>query len=80
MERLGEKENELAELRSQLNRRDRKPKSGVSKDQEQKQRLNRLTMDLEQDRMLMQKLEELNHQLEVNYNMGLNEKKSKNLM
>ncbi|KAG0744842.1 hypothetical protein G6F57_003915 [Rhizopus arrhizus] len=65
MERLGEKENELAELRSQLNRRDRKPKSGVSKDQEQKQRLNRLTMDLEQDRMLMQKLEELNHQLEA---------------
>ncbi len=76
MERLGEKENELAELRSQLNRRDRKPKSGVSKDQEQKQRLNRLTMDLEQDRMLMQKLEELNHQLEVNYNMDLSGKKN----
>lgn len=65
MERLGEKENELVELRSQLNRRERKPKSGVSKDQEQQNRLNRLTMDLENDRILVQKLEELNHQLEV---------------
>ncbi|KAG1460011.1 hypothetical protein G6F56_006042 [Rhizopus delemar] len=65
MERLGEKENELVELRSQLNRRERKPKSGVSKDQEQQNRLNRLTMDLENDRILVQKLEELNHQLEA---------------
>lgn len=66
MERLNEKEDELAELRAQLNRKDRKPKSGITKDQEHQRRLNRLTVDLENDRLLMQKLEELNHQLEVN--------------
>ncbi len=67
MERLGEKEDELAELRAQINRRDRKPKSGLATDEDHHQkRLNRLTMDLEHDRMLMQKLEELNNQLEVN--------------
>ncbi|KAL0075952.1 hypothetical protein J3Q64DRAFT_1773493 [Phycomyces blakesleeanus] len=62
--RLEEKENELAELRAQLNRRDRKPKEG-SQDQERQKRVNRLTMDLESDRMLIQKLDELNHQLEA---------------
>ncbi|KAG1052476.1 hypothetical protein G6F43_005394 [Rhizopus delemar] len=66
MERLGEKEDELAELRAQINRRDRKPKSGLTTDEDHHQkRLNRLTMDLEHDRMLMQKLEELNNQLET---------------
>ncbi|CEG84489.1 hypothetical protein RMATCC62417_18285 [Rhizopus microsporus] len=65
MERLNEKEDELAELRAQLNRKDRKPKSGITKDQEHQRRLNRLTVDLENDRLLMQKLEELNHQLEA---------------
>lgn len=59
--RLEEKEKELAVLRAQLNRRDRKPKNG---DEDQK-RLNRLTMDLESDRLMIQKLEELNQQLEV---------------
>ncbi|KAI9281572.1 hypothetical protein BY458DRAFT_575029 [Sporodiniella umbellata] len=65
MERLGEKENELTELRAQLNRKERRPKSKLSKDQEQQRRLNRLTVDLEQDRLLAQKLEELNYQLEA---------------
>lgn len=65
VERLTEKENELAELRSQLNRRDRKPKQSFSKDQEHQKRLNRLTMDLENDRLLIQRLDELNLQLEV---------------
>lgn len=65
MERLAEKENELAELRSELTRRDRKPKQSFSKDQENQRRLNRLTVDLENDRLLIQKLEELNQQLEV---------------
>ncbi|KAG1446392.1 hypothetical protein G6F56_009584 [Rhizopus delemar] len=65
MERLGEKENELAELRAQFNRKERKPKSGTTKDQEHQKRLNRLTTDLENDRMLMQRLDELNNQLET---------------
>lgn len=65
MERLTEKENELAELRSQLNRRDRKPKQSSSREQEHQKRLNRLTMDLENDRLLIQRLDELNQQLEV---------------
>lgn len=65
MERLTEKEDELAELRAQLNRRDRKPKQSLTKDQENQRRLNRLTMDLENDRLLIQRLEELNQQLEV---------------
>ncbi|KAI8636990.1 hypothetical protein BD408DRAFT_70570 [Parasitella parasitica] len=65
VERLTEKENELAELRSQLNRRDRKPKQSLSKEQEQQRRLNRLTMDLENDRLLIQRLDELNQQLET---------------
>lgn len=65
MERLAEKENELAELRSELTRRDRKPKQSLSKDQENQRRLNRLTVDLENDRLLIQKLDELNQQLEV---------------
>jgi hypothetical protein len=65
VERLTEKENELAELRSQLNRRDRKPKQSFNRDQENQRRLNRLTLDLENDRLLIQKLDELNQQLEV---------------
>lgn len=65
VERLTEKENELAELRSQLNRRDRKPKQTSSREQEHQKRLNRLTMDLENDRLLIQRLDELNQQLEV---------------
>lgn len=51
-------------LRSQLNRRDRKPKDEAQRTADQK-RLNRLTMDLENDRLMIQKLEELNKQLEV---------------
>ncbi|KAK4521222.1 Golgi to ER traffic- protein [Mucor velutinosus] len=65
VERLTEKENELAELRSQLNRRDRKPKHSSSREQEHQKRLNRLTMDLENDRLLIQRLDELNQQLET---------------
>ncbi|KAL7330902.1 hypothetical protein PS15p_203178 [Mucor circinelloides] len=65
VERLTEKENELAELRSQLNRRDRKPKQSLSREQEHQKRLNRLTMDLENDRLLIQRLDELNQQLET---------------
>ncbi|KAL9538851.1 hypothetical protein MBANPS3_010635 [Mucor bainieri] len=65
VERLTEKENELAELRSQLNRRDRKPKQSFSREQEHQKRLNRLTMDLENDRLLIQRLDELNQQLET---------------
>ncbi|KAF1801403.1 hypothetical protein FB192DRAFT_1437668 [Mucor lusitanicus] len=65
VERLTEKENELAELRSQLNRRDRKPKQTSSREQEHQKRLNRLTMDLENDRLLIQRLDELNQQLEA---------------
>ncbi|KAG2233324.1 hypothetical protein INT48_007760 [Thamnidium elegans] len=64
VDRLTEKENELAELRAQLNRRDRKPKQS-SKDQDNQKRLNRLTMDLENDRLLIQRLDELNQQLET---------------
>ncbi|KAI9317994.1 hypothetical protein BX666DRAFT_1576056 [Dichotomocladium elegans] len=59
--RLAEKEKELAVLRAQVRRRDRSPKKG---DEDQK-RLNRLTMDLESDRLMIQKLEELNLQLEA---------------
>lgn len=65
MDRLSEKENELAELRSQLTRRDRKPKQSLTHDQDNQRRLNRLTMDLENDRLLIQRLDELNQQLEV---------------
>lgn len=65
MDRLSEKENELAELRSQLTRRDRKPKQSLTNDQDNQRRLNRLTMDLENDRLLIQRLDELNQQLEV---------------
>ncbi|KAG1077728.1 hypothetical protein G6F42_024657 [Rhizopus arrhizus] len=65
VERLTEKENELAELRSQLNRRDRKPKQSLSREEEHQKRLNRLTMDLENDRLLIQRLDELNQQLET---------------
>ncbi|GAA5804058.1 hypothetical protein HPULCUR_009544 [Helicostylum pulchrum] len=64
VDRLTEKEDELAELRAQLNRRDRKPKQS-SKDQDNQKRLNRLTMDLENDRLLIQRLDELNQQLET---------------
>ncbi|KAI8969086.1 hypothetical protein BDF20DRAFT_839044 [Mycotypha africana] len=64
-ERLNEKENELAELRSELNRRERKPKQSLSKDEENQRRLNRLTVDLENDRLLMQRLNDLNQQLEA---------------
>ncbi|KAI8148980.1 SH3-binding, glutamic acid-rich protein-domain-containing protein [Fennellomyces sp. T-0311] len=60
--RLAEKEKELATLQTQLNRRDRKP---TSDDQERQKRLNRLTMDLESDKIMIQKLEELNQQLEA---------------
>lgn len=76
MERLTEKENELAELRSQLNRRDRKPKQSLSREEEHQKRLNRLTMDLENDRLLIQRLDELNQQLEVS--LKLNETTSQN--
>lgn len=62
---MAEKEDELAELRSELTRRDRKPKQSFTKDQENQRRLNRLTVDLENDRLLIQKLDELNQQLEV---------------
>ena len=65
MSRLAEKEKELAKLNSQINRRDRSPKDN-DKDQERQRRLNRLTMDLESDKIMIQKLEELNQQLEVN--------------
>ncbi|KAF7726909.1 hypothetical protein EC973_008204 [Apophysomyces ossiformis] len=66
VQRLAEKENELVELRAELNRRDRKPKKqGDNADQERQKRLNRLTMDLESDRLMIQKLEELNQQLEA---------------
>ncbi|KAI8875858.1 hypothetical protein K501DRAFT_142577, partial [Backusella circina FSU 941] len=67
VERLNEKEGELAELRSQLNRRDRKPKPGgaYTQDHENQRRLKRLTMDLENDRLLIQKLEDLNAQFEI---------------
>lgn len=58
VKRLEEKEKEIATLRAQLN-------SSQSKDQERQKRLNRLTMDLESDRLMIQKLEELNQQLEV---------------
>ncbi|KAI7870427.1 hypothetical protein BDF14DRAFT_1774199 [Spinellus fusiger] len=64
VKRLEEKENELAELRAQINRRDRIPRE-ESKDQERQKRVNRLTMDLESDRILIHKLDELNHQLEA---------------
>ncbi|KAG0171423.1 hypothetical protein DFQ28_004940 [Apophysomyces sp. BC1034] len=62
--RLAEKENELVELRSELTRRDRRPKN-QTQDQERQKRMNRLTVDLEHDRLLIQKLDELNQQLEV---------------
>ncbi|KAI7871361.1 uncharacterized protein EV154DRAFT_112027 [Mucor mucedo] len=65
VDRLSEKENELAELRSQLTRRDRKPKQSFTHDQDNQRRLNRLTMDLENDRLLIQRLDELNQQLEA---------------
>ncbi|KAG0164965.1 hypothetical protein DFQ28_009834 [Apophysomyces sp. BC1034] len=66
VQRLAEKENELVELRAELSRRDRKPKKqNASEDQERQKRLNRLTMDLESDRLMIQKLEELNQQLEA---------------
>ncbi|KAI8063466.1 hypothetical protein BC940DRAFT_327327 [Gongronella butleri] len=61
--RLADKEGELAELRSELTRRERRPNS-KGQDERQK-RLNRLTMDLENDRLMIQKLEELNQQLEA---------------
>ncbi|KAI7901114.1 uncharacterized protein BX663DRAFT_514982 [Cokeromyces recurvatus] len=65
-ERLTEKEGELVELRAELNRRDRKPKIQlVSNEQEKQKRLNRLTMDLENDRLLIQRLDELNQQLKT---------------
>lgn len=60
---MADKEKELATLRAQVNRRDRKKNDG--KDEERQKRLNRLTMDLENDRIMIQKLEELNQQLEV---------------
>ncbi|KAI9476463.1 MAG: hypothetical protein EXX96DRAFT_610242 [Benjaminiella poitrasii] len=64
--RLTEKENELAELRAELNRRERKPKlQSSSNDQEKQKRLNRLTVDLENDRLLIHRLDELNQQLEA---------------
>ena len=63
--RLAEKEKELAKLNSQLNRRDGSPQDD-DKDQERQKRLNRLTMDLESDKIMIQRLEELNQQLEVN--------------
>ncbi|ORX47443.1 hypothetical protein DM01DRAFT_1396320 [Hesseltinella vesiculosa] len=61
--RLAEKEGEIAELRSELTRRERRPNS-KGQDERQK-RLNRLTVDLENDRLMIQKLEELNQQLEA---------------
>ncbi|KAI9300146.1 hypothetical protein BJ944DRAFT_244475 [Cunninghamella echinulata] len=64
--RLADKEAELAELRSELTRRDRTPKNNnKSSDQERQKRLNRLTIDLENDRLMIQKLEDLNQQLEA---------------
>lgn len=66
--RLADKEGELAELRSELTRRERVPANRGGKPnevQERQKRLNRLTVDLENDRLMIQKLEELNQQLEV---------------
>ncbi|KAI8341064.1 hypothetical protein BC941DRAFT_467126 [Chlamydoabsidia padenii] len=66
--RLSEKEGEVAELRSELNRRERTPSQRTNKTndvEDQQKRLNRLTMDLENDRLMIQKLEELNQQLEA---------------
>ncbi|RCI02704.1 hypothetical protein CU098_008332 [Rhizopus stolonifer] len=65
VERLNEKENELVELRAELSRKDRQPKQQFTATRDQEKRLNRLTMDLENDRLLVQKLEELNQQLEA---------------
>ncbi|KAI9499337.1 SH3-binding, glutamic acid-rich protein-domain-containing protein [Zychaea mexicana] len=62
--RLAETEKELTTLRSQQNPPDGSPKDS-SKDQERQKRLNRLTMDLESDKFMIQKLEELNQQLEA---------------
>ncbi|KAG2223379.1 hypothetical protein INT45_002874 [Circinella minor] len=62
--RLAEKEKELAKLNSQLNCRDGSPQDN-DKEQERQKRLNRLTMDLESDKIMIQKLEELNQQLEA---------------
>ncbi|KAI8096580.1 uncharacterized protein BX664DRAFT_355928 [Halteromyces radiatus] len=65
--RLADKEGELAELRTELTRRERTSSNrGKSNDvQERQKRLNRLTVDLENDRLMIQKLEELNQQLEA---------------
>ncbi|ORZ25543.1 hypothetical protein BCR42DRAFT_400384 [Absidia repens] len=65
--RLADKEGELAELRSELTRRERTPSNRTKPNdvQERQKRLNRLTVDLENDRLMIQKLEELNQQLEA---------------
>ncbi|OBZ91478.1 hypothetical protein A0J61_00477 [Choanephora cucurbitarum] len=65
VERLNEKEDELAELRAELSRKDREPIKSTSAFNEREKRLNRLTIDLENDRLLAQKLEDLNQQLEA---------------
>ncbi|KAG2172203.1 hypothetical protein INT43_004744 [Umbelopsis isabellina] len=59
--RLAEKENELALIREELE----KSQHLKSADEEQEKRLRRLTVDLEQERLTMKKLEELNAQLEA---------------
>ncbi|KAI8989497.1 hypothetical protein BDB01DRAFT_848668 [Pilobolus umbonatus] len=68
VERLADKESELAELKSKLTVEKsylRVNSRRSTSEQENRKRMNRLTLDLENDRLLIQKLDDLNNQLEM---------------